>query len=73
MEAIQVEDNENQFFISIDKNAIDKETLLELLTKIRVEHLSRKADFSEDIEQLGEEIKSDCWRKDKDKWLSRGK
>ena len=73
MEAIQVEDNKNQFFISIDKNAIDKETLLELLTKIRVEHLSRKVDFSEDIEQLGEEIKSDWWRKDKDKWLSRGK
>ena len=69
MESIQVEDQNHQFLIRIDKDSIEKETLIELLHKIRTEDLSRRADLGEDIEQLGEEIKADWWSKNKERWI----
>jgi len=69
MESIRIEDNEGQFLISISKDTIDKETLIELLNSIRREELSKKADLGEDVEQLGEEIKADWWQKNKGRWI----
>ena len=71
MESIHFEDRDKQFLISIDKDAIDQETLIALLTKIRTESLSKKADFGDDIVQLGEEIKSDWWKRHKDQWIKK--
>ncbi len=58
MESIQVEEQNQQFLIRIDKDSIEKETLISLLHSIRVEELSQRADIREDVEQLSEEIKA---------------
>ena len=63
MKSITVESNENDFLIRIDKDLIDKDLLVELLDRFRLETLIRKADISEDIEDIGEEIKAEWWRK----------
>lgn len=71
MESIQIEDQDQQFLIRIDKNSIEKETLVDLLHKIRTEDLSQRADLGEDVEQLGEEIKADWWSKNKERWIEK--
>ena len=71
MESIQVEDDNHQFLIRIDKNSIEKEALVELLHKIRIEDLSMRADLGEDVERLGEEIKADWWSKNKARWIEK--
>ena len=48
---------------------IEKETLIILLDSIRVEDLSKCADFGEEIVQLGEEIKADWWANNKARWI----
>jgi hypothetical protein len=69
MRAIDLQTTNDKFLISIDKNSIDKEFLLNLIEKIRLEYLVRKVDFDESIEDLGEEIKADWWQKNKDKFI----
>ena len=69
MNPITIEDQDNQFLIRIDKDMLEKETLVELLHRINIEDLTKRADFSEDIEQFGEEIKADWWSKNKSRWI----
>jgi hypothetical protein len=70
MQAIDLQTTDDRFLISIDKNLIDREFLLNLIEKIRLEYLIRKADFDESIEDLGEEIKADWGQKNKDKFIN---
>lgn len=67
MRAINIETGEKDFLIRIDKNLIDKDFLLELVDRIRFEYLIKKADFPEEIEKLGDEIKSAWWEKNKER------
>lgn len=69
MQAIDLQTTEDRFLISIDKNLVDKEFLLELIEKIRLEYMVRKADFDAGLEDLGEEIKADWWKKNKDRFI----
>lgn len=69
MNPIRLEDQDSQFLIHIDKDTIEKETLLALLDSIRVEDLSKRADFGEDVVQLGEEVKADWWANNKLRWI----
>jgi hypothetical protein len=69
MQAIDLQTTNDKFLISIDKNSIDKEFLLNLIEKIRLEYLVRKVDFDESIEDLGEEIKADWWQKNKARFI----
>ena len=69
MQAIDLQTTDDRFLISIDKKFVDKEFLLNLLEKLRLEYLIRKADFDESIEDLGEEIKGDWWQKNKSKFI----
>lgn len=70
MQAIDLQTTDGRFLISIDKDLVDKEFLLDLIEKIRLESLVRRADFDESIEDLGEEIKADWWRKNKSKFIN---
>jgi hypothetical protein len=69
MNAISVETLSDKYLISIDKNAINKDYLFRLLEKVRIEYLAQAADFDEEIEQLGEEIKKDWWQKNKQRFI----
>ena len=71
MEALHVETTEDRFLISIDKRSIDKQYLFYLLDKFRLEYLARKVDFDASIVDLGEEIKSNWWKENKEWFLNR--
>lgn len=58
MQAIDLKTTKERFLISIDKNMVEKEFLIEMIEKIRLEYLIRKADFDESVDDLGEEIKA---------------
>lgn len=57
MQAIDLQTTDDKFLTSIDKSSIDKEFSLNLIEKIRLESLIRKADFDESVEDSGEESK----------------
>lgn len=69
MRAIDLQTTDDRFLISIDKDLVDKEFLVNLIEKIRLEYLVRKVDFDERIEDLGEEIKAEWWAKNKDRFI----
>lgn len=69
MRTVTVESSEDRFIISIDKKFINKATLLQLIDNLRLESLAEKVDFGEEIEELGEEIKEDWWKENKDRFI----
>jgi hypothetical protein len=69
MNLYQVESDENRIVISIDKNLIDTNELINLLNRFRVEYLSKKADFQEDVVKIANDIKKIWWRDNKDQYL----
>ena len=70
MQVIDLQTASDKFLISIDKRLVGKELLLNLVEKIRLEYLAQKVDFDESVEELGEEIKDDWWRKSKPKFIN---
>ena len=51
MKAINLETNDTTYLLSIDKNAIDKDVLLSLIERIRLEYLIKKNDFNEELKE----------------------
>jgi len=71
MKAIQIKSNKDKFLITLDKSYFDKETLYNFLDKLRIEYLAKRIDFDESIEDLGDEIKNDWWKRNKKKFLKK--
>lgn len=69
MKSISVNSSEDHFIISIDKNAINKDTLLQFIDNLRLEFLAQKVNFDASIETLGEEITGSWWEANKDKFI----
>jgi len=69
MRTVTVESSGDRFIISIDKKSIDKGLLLQLIDNLRLESLADKVDFGEEIEELGEEIKENWWKENKDRFI----
>ncbi len=69
MKSVTLDSSEDRFIISIDKNAVNKDALLQFLENLRLEALAEKVDFEEDIEDLGEKIKTDWWQANKEKYI----
>ncbi len=72
-QAISLQDTGERYLISIDKKMVGQEMLLKLLNRLRVEYLTEKADFDDDIENLGEEIKTSWWEDNRDRLLNPAK
>ncbi len=70
MRAIEFNSNKDRFLISIDKSFIDQKVLYGLLDNMRLELLAKKINFSKSVEEIGDEIKADWWKKNKKKFLS---
>ncbi|CCH02142.1 hypothetical protein FAES_4142 [Fibrella aestuarina BUZ 2] len=71
MNAVTLETQDDRFLISIDRDYVDQEFLINLVERIKLEHLVRKAGFDESIEELGEQIKADWWAANRDRFLNR--
>ena len=69
MKSITIDSSDDRFIISIDKNLINKDLLLQFVDNLRLEFLARKVDFGKDIEDLGEEIKEHWWKENKDRFI----
>ena len=70
MTSIHLDTLEDKYLISLDKSSFDKEWLMGLIERLRMEELAYKLNFDEDIESLGEEIKSDWWNKNKQRFIN---
>jgi len=69
MKLISVDSSEDRFIVSIDKNLINKEQLLQFIDNLRIEFLAQNVGFTDDIEIIGEEIKQTWWDNNKDKYV----
>ena len=72
MEVFEVESRENKLIITIDKSSVDKVFLTNLLNRLRIEQLIKKAEFDEGILDLSKKIKKEWWAKNKKKYLENG-
>lgn len=72
MEVFEVESRENKLIITIDKSSVDKVFLTNLLNRLRIEQLIKKAKFDEGILDLSKKIKKEWWAKNKKKYLEDG-
>ncbi len=70
MEAVEVTSLKDRVVISIDKSLVSKEYLLNLLDRLQFENLLKKADFDEKVLDISEEIKSNWWKENKDRFLN---
>lgn len=66
---INLEYTDQKILISLDRSAFEKDVIFEILNRIRAEYLAKKADIGEEIESLGEELKSDWWEKNKKRFI----
>jgi len=69
MNPITVQSTEDIIQITLDKTLVSMDFLLDLLDKLQIEYLAGEINFSEDILQIGEEIKREWWQKNKQEFL----
>lgn len=69
MEAISLETKDDKFLITLDKNSFSQEFVMQVVDRLRMENLAEKVAFADDIENLGEEIKTEWWNKNKSRLL----
>ena len=65
-QTIELETTKEHYIISVDKNAVNQDTIHDLINRLRLEYLLEKADFQEDINSIGDEIKANWWQKNKE-------
>jgi hypothetical protein len=70
MEAISLETTDKKFLITVDKTSLRPEFVMQLIERLRIEQLAEKADFKNDIELLGEDVKSNWWNTNKGSLLA---
>ncbi len=64
MEVFEVESKKNKLIITIDKSSVDAAFLSDILNRLRIEQLIKKAEFDEGILEL--------WAKNKKRFLEEG-
>jgi hypothetical protein len=63
MEVFEIKTTKDKLIITVDRSAVDVRFLTNLVKRLRVEQLIRKANFDDDILELAERIKKDWWKK----------
>lgn len=69
MNPVTLESSGERFILSIDKNYINKDFLMQMLERMRIEYLAQKVDFGEGLEELGEEMKAEWWQENKARFI----
>ena len=70
MTRIRLDTQPDKYMISIDRSAVDRQWLVQLIERLRLEELAGQFDFGEDVEALGEQIKADWWAKNKSRFIN---
>ena len=71
MTGLDIHSDNKKLVLSIDKENFSEEVLLEIMKVARLEYLLEKAGFKDEIVEIGNEIKSVWWKKNKNQYLSR--
>lgn len=69
MTAIRLDTQPDTYTISIDRSAVNRQWLAQLIERLRLEELAGQLNFGEDVEALGEQIKADWWAKNKSRFI----
>lgn len=69
MEILTIDSQKDRYIISIEKEAFDKDFLLDILEKLKAEALAKKMNIGDDISELANEIKRDWWERNKGKFI----
>lgn len=69
MEAFNIQSNNKELIIRMDKSEIPTETLLKIVQRLRAEYLAQKAGIQEDLSSLAEEIDVEWWDKNSEEFL----
>lgn len=69
MKSITFDTLDDRFVISIEKNLVAKDRLLQLLNDLRIELLADKVDFGSQLEELDETIKQQWWDQNKRRFI----
>jgi len=69
MEAFEIKSTKDKLIITVDRSTVDARVVTNLVKRLRVEQLVKKADFDDDILELAERIKKDWWKKNKKRFL----
>lgn len=72
MEAIQFQSSADRYLISIDKSALDQETVLKVLEWLTVENLAQRVSIDNAVIELADEIKTDWWKQNKHRFIPQG-
>lgn len=59
----------NQAVITVDLSFMSIESLNLMFDRLRTEQLIKKADFSEEVTEIGKEIKQGWWQKNRKQYL----
>ncbi len=70
MEAVEVTSLKDRLVISIDKSLVSKEYLLNLIDRLQLENMIKKANFDEKVLEISDEIKGKWWKENKDRFLN---
>lgn len=69
MEEFSISSSDNQIVITIDRSLVDIDFVNNLVSRLRVEQLIKKANFAEEILNVAGEIKKDWWERNKKNYL----
>ena len=71
MQGLEITSDSKKLVFSIDKSNFSEQVLLEITKIVRLEYLIEKAGFTDEVINIGNEIKSDWWEKNKEQYTSR--
>ncbi len=69
MKTFSIQSFGNQAVITVDLSFINIETLNRFFERLQVEQLVQKANFSDEIMEIGTEIKQSWWQKNREEYL----
>lgn len=69
MENIVVENQLSKIVVTLNKCAFDENYLISLLKRLKVEELSFRMNFSDDVLELADQINHDWWENNKGEFL----
>lgn len=71
MEAFVVSRTGDKIQVTLDARHFKEGAVAQLLNRLYIEYLAERVNLGEDIEALGEEIKRDWWKQNKERILAK--
>lgn len=69
MKSFTIQSVGNQAIITVDLSLINMESLNRIFERLQTENLIQKAEFSDEVEEIGTEIKKTWWQTNRENYL----